>query len=251
MHAYDPKTGEPVHQVPYADPNRGMRDTTLRDVKKLGLYPSVNEYLNIIAKPWLSSWQVRTAISNCYNNPRKMDEDESIYLGRISDISTKAGEEIMGFGTEIHAQIEAALKGGEYTHPEIVNPVLELFADNNWKILELETVILSKEYPYGGTADVVYSAENEYGIIDFKTCKDATKPFANKSYVMQIAMYHMAEHGFIGEKAAGYNIFISRDENIGAVKAVRYDCDDLSAAWEAAKSAIKLWQYTNDYYPEL
>lgn len=55
-HWYD-QNGEPRYTVPYADPKKGFRNTTLRDAKKMGLVPSVTTILGVANKPALNRWK--------------------------------------------------------------------------------------------------------------------------------------------------------------------------------------------------
>ena len=59
-HWYFPD-GTPLHQVPRAD-GKGSRPTSLRDARKLGLFPSVTNVLSILAKPGLEAWKQEQAI---------------------------------------------------------------------------------------------------------------------------------------------------------------------------------------------
>lgn len=54
-HWYFPD-GTPLHEVPRAD-GKGQRPTSLRDARKLGLFPSVTNVLSILAKPGLDAWK--------------------------------------------------------------------------------------------------------------------------------------------------------------------------------------------------
>ena len=259
-HWYDEK-GRPQHT--YKTKKGDIKPTTLRQARANGWFPSVTTVLSTIAKPGLESWKIRTALGDAFDNRPFANEDVRTYIGRIMDKATQRGEAIMDFGTNIHNAIELALKGGgwegsvmhpegyEYELAEFVNPVAELFADNKWKPVGLETVLVGDGY--AGTADCTYIAENEYGIIDFKTTGDATKPerdLVRPEYPAQIAMYHVAEHGGIDDKAAGYNIFISRDANIGSVKVVRYDAERLRKEFEFGMRCVHNWQHLNNYKPE-
>ena len=47
--------GSPCYEVPYADPKKGMRSTTIRDARKLNLVPSVTTILQVMDKPGLRS----------------------------------------------------------------------------------------------------------------------------------------------------------------------------------------------------
>lgn len=252
--------GEPCHYQPKR--GGGTRDTTITDARKQNLIPSVTTMLSVFGKPSLEAWKVWDTINTCYENRPFGKEDARTYNKRVQGVRKETGEKITGFGTIIHDAIEKALKGEQWDGPvttpegntyqlhEYVNPVLELFEDNGWTPVELEVALVGKGY--AGTADVVYTAENEYGIIDFKTTGDATKDekyLIQPEYRAQIALYHIAEHGGIDDKAAGYNIFISRDNNVGAVKAVRYDADELRTWAESGKRAVEEWQLRNDYIP--
>ena len=253
------KDGTPMYTVPKAD-GSGDRDTTLRDARKLGLLPSVTTITKALAAPALEAWKTRQALEAAYDSPPAFGESvqdcQKFWLNKAE----MAGQKRMEFGTKIHDSIEWALSpavwydervetpiGEIHNLSTFVNPVVEMFSDNKWKIVGLEQVLVGQGY--AGKTDVIYIGQDEYGIIDFKTTKDATKPFIPATYKMQIAMYHVAEHGGIDDKAAGYNIFISTEENVGAVKAVRYDAEELRKAWKAAQGLIAAWQYENDYYP--
>ena len=252
--------GKPMYTMPKAD-GSGERDTTLRDARKLGLLPSVTTITKMLAAPALEAWKMRQALEQAYNAPPIADETLEDCISYWQGKAEESGVARMGFGTKVHDTIELALSGKEWFNERVetpvgeihdlakfVNPATELFTDNGWKIVGLETVLVGQGY--AGKTDAIYIGREEYGIIDFKTTKDATKPFIPASYKMQIAMYHIAEHGAIDDKAAGYNIFISTEKNIGAVKAVRYDAEELRKAWKAAQGLISAWQYENNYYPE-
>jgi len=264
MSHYYTTLGEPMHFVPKAR-GKGDRPTTIRDARKLNLIPSVTSILSINDKPGLNNWKLRTALADSFANRPFANETEQQFVARISDMATRRGEAIMDFGTAIHNAIEQALSGKDnwnqsVTHPqgyehqlaEFVNPVLELFTDNKWRAVDLEKVLIGDGY--AGTSDCIYIGDDEYGIIDFKTTADATKDerdLVRLEYPTQIALYHMAEHGFIGDKAVGYNIFISRDTNIGAVKAVRYDAERLRAEYEFGMRCVLNWQHINNHKPEI
>lgn len=254
--------GQPMHSVPLAS-GRGERPTTLRDARKHNLIPSVTTVLGIFGKPGLETWKQRELLKLAYANNPFAGEDVNAYIGRIMSDQKQSGESIMGFGTAVHDAIEARLRGVEeerwivgidgetYNAATFVNPVMEMFTDNGWAPQSMEEVLVGDGY--AGRADVIYHGKDEYGIIDFKTCGDATKAekdLVRHGYPEQIALYHVAEHGGIGDKAVGYNIFISRDKNVGAVKAVRYDAERLREALKEGQRAVKSWQYQNNYTPE-
>ena len=249
--------------------NGKERDTTLRDAKKLNLIPSVTTILKgVLAAPGLENWKsanlVKLALHIAADRPIGIGESLDEWVDAIVKEARQdfaiSGEQRMGFGTLVHDSLEKLLMGQELDiedvktpsgeiHPisTFTNPVMELFADNGWKANDMEEVVVGPGY--AGTADVQYTAENEYGIIDLKTTKDATKPFPAIDHVVQIAMYHYAVHGGFSEKAAGYNIYISSERNIGAVKAVRYPAEKLLQAFDFGMLLVDAWQYINGYTP--
>jgi len=255
-------TGQAMHTV--IGKNGNERDTTLRDARKLNLIPSVTTQLGVYANEGLTNWRIGSAISAAYSNPPFASEDAKAYHKRILSQGKERSEGIMQFGTMVHDAIEKALSGkegwdevvvvpttGEQHHlASFVNPVVELFADNNWNPVELEHTLVG--HGYAGTADVIYTGKEEYGIIDFKTTETVDKPekwLVKRDYPAQIALYHEAEHNGIGDKAAGYNIFISRSQP-GAVKVVRFDAERLRDELAFAKLAVASWQAINKYTPE-
>lgn len=50
------KDGVPCHEVPRAG-GEGMRPATVRDARKIGLYPSVTNILSVLNKPYLNAWK--------------------------------------------------------------------------------------------------------------------------------------------------------------------------------------------------
>lgn len=252
--------GEPCFTV--TGKNGKERDTTLADARKLGLLPSVTTIMKgVLAAPQLEAWKMRQTLAVAYEMPPIADELPDAWVRSVLEKSEERGKARMEFGTLIHDCLEKAIRGEEIKVLDVItpsgearniwefiNPVLELIRDNGWEIQETEVVKVGNGY--AGTADAVYIANNEYGIIDFKTTGDATNPFIPPTYPAQIAMYHHADHGGIGDAAAGYNIFISTEKNIGAVKAVRYDAERLRKEYEFGMGLVRTWQHLNNYTPE-
>lgn len=259
-HWYD-HSGKPVFTIIGA--NGKERPTTLRDARKLNLVPSVTTVIKaVLAAPQLENWIQGQLLDVAYAMPPINDELPDDWKRAVKDKAAEAGKARMEFGTLVHDALEKSLKGEELTvldvvtpsgetHSihEFIGPVIELIRDNGWRILECEKSLVGDGY--AGTSDIIYIGDEEYGIIDFKTTKDATNPFIPPTYPAQIALYHVAEHGGIDDKAAGYNVFISTESNIGAVKAVRYDAERLRKEYEFGMGLVKIWQHLNNYTPEL
>ena len=87
------------------------RNTTLRDAKKLGLYPSVTTLLGLFAKPGLDRWKQDQLLNIAFSNPPKAGESYEDYANRCLVEHEKPVEEAADFGTEVHDAIEAYYKG--------------------------------------------------------------------------------------------------------------------------------------------
>jgi len=123
LHFYD-REGNPCYQVPYADPSKGMRNTTLRDARKLSLVPSVTAILNIQAKPGLERWKQNQLLLSALTLPKIEGETLDDFSYRVMQDSKEQGEQARNKGTAIHAAIEQFYLGEEY------DPDFEIYVKN-------------------------------------------------------------------------------------------------------------------------
>ena len=108
-HWYFPD-GTPLHQVPRAD-GKGDRPTSLRDARKLGLFPSVTNVLSILAKPGLEAWKIEQGILAALTLPRNEDEPLDDFAKRVvADMSSEVGR-AADLGSAVHAAIEGYAQG--------------------------------------------------------------------------------------------------------------------------------------------
>ena len=213
--------GFPMHKVPYKDPSKGFRSTTVRDARKLDLYASVNTIGDILKRAMLDNWQKNLVIETCYLFPKYEGESLSNYNSRIMEAyqleASKAPEE----GTAIHNAIEAALQRKPYDldYQRYVEMAERVIIEQEWKILHLERRLVPKLCGYGGTADLL--AEDKFGnliIGDWKSKETKKKKIlVYPSYKMQLCGY---KQGFaVEEEFKKYenilmcDIFLSKDED--------------------------------------
>lgn len=245
LHWYD-RDGTPRYQVPYADPSKGLRNTTLRDAKKEGYVPSVTSILNIPAKPGLDRWKQNQILEAAWTTERGdlSKEDWSIQvIMKSSEISSQTAS----IGTAIHANIEEYYKSGE-----ILSPEYEVHVRNTEKELE-------KFYPggfvaersfghplgYGGKVDLsVQSDEIPRGMVfDFKS-KDFTEdtPISKLCWPEQALQLDAYRHGLGMTKAQMISIYIDRET--GIVKSYEWPEGDY---FEQFKCLLKYWQLSKGY----
>jgi len=192
-HWYD-KNGKPFYQIERSD-GKGMRNTTLRDAKKLGLLPSVTTILSVAAKPGLQNWLQQQAILAALTLPRKKDESEEDYLERVLSDSKAQGRQAADRGTQIHGVLESFFDN--VLLPDVPqycrnaeNALQAAFGARLW----LPEQSFGHELGYGGKCDLHAKADKVKGIagavVDFKTKEgplDKLVPYDD--HIMQMAAY--------------------------------------------------------------
>lgn len=247
-HWYD-RDGSPKYQVPYADPKKGFRNTTLKDAKKEGFLPSVTTILNIPAKPGLDRWKQNQLLKAAREIGWVLTGDISPdeWDRAVIEKSSEIGRETASIGTAIHANIEEYYKSGEILSPEYEPHV---------KNVEKE---LDKYYPggfvaeksfghplgFGGKVDLsVQCDEIPKGIVfDFKS-KDFEKdtPIKKLCWPEQALQLDAYRHGLKMEEAQMISIFIDRET--GIVKSYRWPEGN---CFEQFKCLLKYWQLSKGY----
>lgn len=245
MHAYD-KNGNPVHRVPYSDPRKGLRDTTLRDLKKLGLYPSATEIIKILEKPGLNNWIQDRVLESALTLPRIETETDQEYMKRIKLDSQEISLAARDKGVAIHDAIASAFTG---------KPVLQEYAELAHSVKadilkELGTITFSEktfvnlQYGYGGTVDL----GNERLIADIKTKEilDIEKNLAWDEHIMQLVAY---AYGLKKPDSILVNIFVGWNGDISFF--YWYNSADVERGWLMFIKLLELWQLQKKYIPEL
>ncbi len=241
-HWYD-HTGAPMYEVPYADPSKGMRNTTLRDAKKLSLVPSVTAILNIPAKPGLDRWKQNQILDAAWACPV---EDEKGYKLAVVEMAGMKAEEARNKGVAIHADIERSYLGKPPLLPDYeahvtnVNNALQAYGDACF----FPEDSFASPLGYGGKVDLYLVDERQNGIVfDIKT-KDFTedadpKKLAYPENAMQLDAYR---HGLNMPKAKMVNVFVDRET--GIVKLYEWPEGNY---FEMFTCLLKYWQLSKSY----
>jgi hypothetical protein len=254
MHWYD-VDGNPRHFVPNMSKG-GTRPTTIKDAKKLGLFPSITSIIGILEKQQLKNWQFNQIALASIRAPKQPDETEEYYCQRIQDEAFAQVQDAADLGTRIHASIDAALEEPDKVDPEMVpyvQPAMDwLRNEAEIEPIEREVSLVSRQYGYAGTVDFVGWAKNRTPVVlDWKTRKTQpgkpVKPFDGQ--MMQIAGYGFC---YWGEDTPffGANVVISTTEP-GRVEILRYTPAELKESMEAFKHLCCVWRHMKGYDPRL
>jgi hypothetical protein len=238
--------GEPCFkQITASGPRKGLpRDTTKADARKLGLFPSVSEYISVMSNHGLMRYKINQVISAAYYRPVNVGESLEDYASIITEIASKDSDEASELGTAIHDAIEAHYTGREINpaYNEYVQPTVELLTSLGIEPVAAEKILVNPEYGYAGMTDIVY----DRGILDFKSQRFAKKPNSYDSHIMQIAAYHMAQFGAINDDDVGYNIYIST-VNVGLVVEKKWNANELRNGWELFRYLLNVYRLKNKF----
>lgn len=234
LHWYDRK-GLPMYEVPYADPSKGMRNTTLRDAKKLSLVPSVTSILNIPAKPGLDRWKQNQLLDAAWACPV---EDEKGYKLAVVEMAGMKAEEARTKGTAIHADIEKF-----YLDERISDEYLTHVGNVQDELWNYGKLVAEQPFAhplgYGGKVDL----HGDQVVLDIKTkdfAEDADpKKLAYPEMAMQLDAYR---HGLNMPEAKMVNVFVDRET--GIVKLYEWPEGNY---FEMFQCLLKYWQLSKGY----
>ena len=243
--------GTPMHRLPTAD-GAGERITTIRDAKRLGLYPSVTSILGILAKPGLETWKLNQMALATLRTPKAEEEGPDYWCNRVRNAAFEQVEQAADLGTMIHGALEAAMAGDNFdpAMSVYVEPVLAWKRDTGILIAEREIRLVNTEHGFAGTADVMFRyGENGIGILDYKTRKtEPGKPVgAYEDQAMQLAAYAATYWGEENlDRVLAANVFISTTEP-GRVEVVKHKNPERD--WQAFKMIAAIWRYMKGFDP--
>lgn len=251
-HWYTP-LGQACHEVPRSD-GSGMRPTTLRDARKLGLLPSVTTILKTLHKQALVEWLITQACMSVLTAPKLPNEDLDAFVTRVLKTEKQQDQEAQkarDLGTEIHAEIHAEIEArirwlGTVT-PNLqlsnyVDPVLNLI-DSLGVVTATEKIVVGNGY--AGTLDAIVEGD-WITVLDFKSAKklpDCSWP----EHLLQLSAYAQTLGNTGRKRIRTANIYISTTEP-GQCRL----CID--EGWQETflsgfEPLVKHWQWATGYRP--
>jgi hypothetical protein len=242
-HWYDLK-GSPCYQVEAA--KGGMRNTTLRDARKLNLVPSVTTILKVAAQPGLERWKQEQVLHAALTLPRIPGESERDLLRRIWEDSQAQGKAAAERGTAIHASLQGHYEGkpppeDHWPHVKAAAVAIEeLYGKQEWTA----EASFAHARGFGGKVDL----HSSVAVIDFKTKEFTAEslPKAWDEHAMQLAAYRM---GLDLPEAQGCIAFVSVSEP-GLAYLAPISKEDMDKGWECFAALLTFWQAKNGYKPE-
>ena len=174
----------------------------------------------------LIAWARRTAMQG---------DDPNEVLAEAADIGTLA-----------HALCECRITGKDmsledYTAEQIEKATLAFSAFVEWEkkyhleYIESEKQVVSEEYGYGGTIDLIAKHDDDFWLVDFKTSKGVYS-----DHIIQVAAYrNVARELGIPIKEC-HVLKLSKVD--GSFEHHHLDDQKVDAGWEVFKHCIELWK---------
>ena len=238
-HWYD-ASGRPAYQVPAK--NGELRNVTLRDARTLNLFPSVTTITRVAAAPGLEVWKRKQILLAAMTLPAVPGESVDDYARRVQADADAQGEAARALGTQIHADIEDAIRTG-LTNPWTA-PVLDWLHHNIPPRPWSPERSFSSPLGYGGKID--FHAPGV--VIDFKTSDSVTdKSGGWDEQLLQLAAYARGLGEDLDTVTAG-NLFVSTKEP-GLLKWVPWTATDLHRGFAMFEKLLEYWQLQKGYVP--
>jgi hypothetical protein len=250
-HWYKPD-GMPCHHVDMADGSQ--RATTLRDARKMNLYPSVTGICSVIDRPGLADWRVR----QCVDAAVRMDLDDPVSDKMYRAVKAQAFSQVdvaANLGSKIHDAIEVFVRSGDLPKDEdalqlYVRPVARWLSElQGLEVEDVEKVVVNHDLCVAGRADLLGTFNGRGVVIDWKTrkTKEGEKVRSYAGQDMQLAAYGATEFGADRiEDMLLANVVISTTEP-GRIEVLKHATP--AASWLAFRAATCLWKHLKNYAP--
>lgn len=251
-HYYYPD-GRTAYEVENKSKPGELRPTTIRDARKLGLYPSVTEILKLTPKPQLIAWIKKQVLMSALTLTRQSDEADEAYITRILIDADEQARKAREKGIWIHGQLERYLlkqsvdiEAGDYIEGVIFAMTS---IDPNWrakceteKSFSCTVTVDGKVLGFGGKTDL-HSREINF-VADFKT-KEFDETADKLAWDEQIIQLEAYRRGLGMPTARMINVFISTSKP-GLVRVVEHEDVD-GWYWDVFRDALKFWYTWKKY----
>lgn len=233
-HWYKPD-GSPAYT--YLNKKGEEKNTTLREARKEGWFPSVTAIIDLQMKWALVNWKIDQAILSSLTLTRKEGEPEADYLLRIKEDAKEQAAKAAERGKLIHAAVQNGFEGKPFD------------VDGTSKFFESAKAIIEKEcgkqdwvceqpfassLGYGGKVDL----RSDAFIIDFKTTeKDLSTIKTWDDHAQQLGAYRVD-----GKQKCGIlyiNVLTAESKLIWIPE------EELQQGFECFKALLAFWKAKN------
>lgn len=226
----------------------GMRSTTLRDARKIGLVPSVTTILGVLAKPALINWLVNQGILAALTGTRQPDEPDEDYIRRILADSRQQAKDAADEGSRIHDACECAHKRLDYP-PKYIRHASAALAElarlypgvSDWQA----EASFAHPSGFGGKCDL--HSPSTGIVVDYKT-KDGDFTDGKKLGWDQHWQLSAYNRGLSLPANEGAAIFISRTHP-GKVASFQWTKAEIDEGWEVFAAALEVWKRLKRFDP--
>lgn len=239
LHWYAPD-GSPAYEVEAV--KGGMRPTTLRDARKMGLVPSVTSIIRCAAAPGLEYWKIKQAVMAALTYPGMKGDDGDIALV-IADSKAQA-KKAAERGTAIHAAIQGHYEGQPpseefWPHVKCAQETVNEWIQDHWQTERS----FCHRYGFGGKVDLSCSK----AVLDFKTKEFGPDDKLDTwdEHAMQLAAYRVG----LGIPDARCAIVYVSASDPGIARLIEIDAEKLSNGWQMFQGLLAYWQAKNKYWP--
>lgn len=261
--------GEPAHEQPNKSKPGTMRETTLRDARKLNLNPSVTTVTKILDKgDTLLEWQIKQALYSAAVHPNgwpefDLDEDGALsekdptFLAWAKDCRMDAKRQVNAKaerGSILHDMMMRAHHAYDSVEPQYlahVDGMMAMLERNFGKRRWIAEKTFAHPLGFGGSVDLQTVDDDEDQIIldykfkDFDESRDA-EYFVYDEHRMQLGGYR---HGLRKPKARLFNAFGSITKP-GLVLLHSHTEEEAAQGEAMFLLALKLWQVKHMYAPQ-
>lgn len=242
--------GKPAYEVPYADPKKGFRPTTLADARKLGLLPSVTTILRILHKQSLVDWLIEQSCLAVLTTPKKEGEDLDAFVHRVlhqEKVQDQESQAARDRGTVIHAALEDLFLGNTVDSELLpwVQPAAEAIRAYGGRY-EPELVVIGPGY--AGKLDLKLETDNTIWLWDWKTTKKLPERGAWPEHRLQLSAYAYALASIGMPQIGTGNVYISTVEP-GKFVVCEHTESWLETYTYGFEPLLKHWQWANNYRP--
>jgi len=249
MHYYTYE-GVPCHTV--VGSNKKTRSTSLRDARKLNLFPSATTILSLLSKDALIGYFRKQILEAAINNPfhpemSNKDEWCALIASKSDEHRNKAAE----MGNKVHSWMESYFGEGvvqqeEYTSTAI-GKIHHLFPDYKWQVEKT----FAHPLGFGGSVDLHgVNNSNEWVVIDYKTkdVEDLNKVIQYEEHKLQLSGYMVGLD--LPKNTRMFNCFISVNEHSKG-ECVFVEHKEHEKYRKMFCLLVEYWKLKNDYSPKM